>query len=98
MLKTKTVFSDSFDILCQEKSVPASLQALIGMVLNGHSIREWSNVDLSVEAAQQSTAQILRYNLYTDGKVSLEEPDTANRAKYLACVFWCDSSYINVEA
>lgn len=61
MFKMKAVFSDSFPSKCLERSVPTSLLALVGMIMNGPSITERSNSE-SLPAAQLSISHLLMYN------------------------------------
>lgn len=61
MFKMKAVFSDSFPSKCLERSVPTSLLAMVGMILNGPSITEQSNSE-SLPAAQVSISHLLMYN------------------------------------
>jgi hypothetical protein len=43
MFKSKMKFNGSFDIGCQEDSVPVSLMALVSMILNGQNIKPQSS-------------------------------------------------------
>ncbi|XP_062605131.1 uncharacterized protein LOC134266937 [Saccostrea cucullata] len=64
MLKLKTTFSGSFEPHCQEQSVPTSLVALVGMILNGPNIEEQSSQS-SVSTPTLTISQLLMFNCYT---------------------------------
>lgn len=70
MFKIKAVFNDSFDKDCQKKSVPASLLALVGMVLDGPRIKDGSIIDSSTNAAQLSISQLFMFNSIKRRRVS----------------------------
>ena len=58
MFKMKNQFNGSFEMKCQEKSLPASLLALVAMVLNGPNIQTQS----SSSAISQPISQLPMYN------------------------------------
>lgn len=61
MFKSKNSFNGSFDTECQENSVPASLLALVSMVINGTNIKTLTNDTPKVQSAL-TISQLLMYN------------------------------------
>lgn len=61
MFKLKNSFIGSFDTECQENSVPASLLALVSMVINGTNIKTLTNDAPKVQSAL-TISQLLMYN------------------------------------
>jgi hypothetical protein len=61
ILKTKLKFNGSFDARCQEQSVPASLVALVSVVLHGPNIKSQSSTTTTSQPAL-TLSQLLVYN------------------------------------
>ena len=61
MFKMKNQFNGSFKMKCQEKSLPASLLALVAMVLNGPNIQTQSSSS-AISQPVLTISQVLMYN------------------------------------